>query len=67
MVDAGLAGDVTAARPIAEALLPVTLALFAEPSPAVIKAVLHAQGNGARADAARGRFGAGTRPGANRT
>jgi 4-hydroxy-tetrahydrodipicolinate synthase len=45
MVDAGLAGDVSAARPIAEALLPLTLALFAEPSPAVIKAVLHAQGN----------------------
>ena len=44
MIDAGLAGDVAAARPIAEALLPLTLALFAEPSPALIKAVLHAQG-----------------------
>jgi 4-hydroxy-tetrahydrodipicolinate synthase len=44
MIDAGLAGDVSAARPMAEALLPVTLALFAEPSPAVIKAVLHAEG-----------------------
>ncbi len=44
MIDSGLAGDVIAARPVAEALLPLTLALFAEPSPAVIKAVLHAQG-----------------------
>jgi 4-hydroxy-tetrahydrodipicolinate synthase len=43
MVDSGLAGDVTAARSVAEALLPLTLALFAEPSPAVVKAVLHAQ------------------------
>jgi 4-hydroxy-tetrahydrodipicolinate synthase len=43
MIDSGLAGDVIAARPVAEALLPLTLALFAEPSPAVIKAVLHAQ------------------------
>jgi 4-hydroxy-tetrahydrodipicolinate synthase len=44
MIDAGLAGDVTTGRRRAEALLPLTLALFAEPSPAVIKAVLHAQG-----------------------
>ena len=44
MIDAGLAGDVAGGRPLAEALLPLTLALFAEPSPAVIKAVLHAQG-----------------------
>jgi hypothetical protein len=44
MVDAGLAGGVAEGRTIAEALLPLTLALFAEPSPAVIKAVLHAQG-----------------------
>jgi 4-hydroxy-tetrahydrodipicolinate synthase len=43
MIDSGLAGDAIAARPVAEALLPLTLALFAEPSPAVIKAVLHAQ------------------------
>jgi 4-hydroxy-tetrahydrodipicolinate synthase len=28
----------------AEALLPLVLALFAEPSPAVIKALLHAEG-----------------------
>jgi 4-hydroxy-tetrahydrodipicolinate synthase len=44
MIDAGLAGDVGEGRRIAETLLPLTLALFAEPSPAVIKAVLHAQG-----------------------
>jgi 4-hydroxy-tetrahydrodipicolinate synthase len=44
MVDRGLAGDVAEARRLAEALLPLTLALFAEPSPAVIKAVLHARG-----------------------
>jgi 4-hydroxy-tetrahydrodipicolinate synthase len=43
MIDSGLAGDVIAARSVAEALLPLTLALFAEPSPAVVKAVLHAQ------------------------
>jgi 4-hydroxy-tetrahydrodipicolinate synthase len=42
MIDAGLAGEVAEARGIAAALLPLTLALFAEPSPAVIKAVLHA-------------------------
>jgi 4-hydroxy-tetrahydrodipicolinate synthase len=44
MIDAGLAGEFGEARRIAEALLPLTLALFAEPSPAVIKAVLHSQG-----------------------
>jgi 4-hydroxy-tetrahydrodipicolinate synthase len=44
MIDAGLAGELSAGRRLAEALLPLTLALFAEPSPAVIKAVLHAQG-----------------------
>jgi 4-hydroxy-tetrahydrodipicolinate synthase len=44
MIDAGLAGDVVGGRRIAEALLSLTLALFAEPSPAVIKAILHAQG-----------------------
>jgi 4-hydroxy-tetrahydrodipicolinate synthase len=43
MIDAGLAGDVVQARRVAEALLPLTLSLFAEPSPAVIKAVLHAR------------------------
>jgi 4-hydroxy-tetrahydrodipicolinate synthase len=44
MIDKGLAGDVVGARRVAETLLPLTVALFAEPSPAVIKAVLHAQG-----------------------
>ena len=44
MIDAGLRGDVESGRALAEALLPVVLALFAEPSPAVIKAALHAAG-----------------------
>ncbi len=44
MLDAGLAGQLTDGRRQAEALLPLTLGLFAEPSPAVIKGVLHAQG-----------------------
>jgi len=44
MIDAGLAGELTDGRRQAEALLPLTLALFAEPSPAVIKGVLHALG-----------------------
>lgn len=44
MIDYGLAGQLTDGRSLAEALLPLTLALFAEPSPAVIKALLHAQG-----------------------
>jgi 4-hydroxy-tetrahydrodipicolinate synthase len=44
MIDAGLGGQLTDGRRQAEALLPLTLALFAEPSPAVIKGVLHAQG-----------------------
>jgi 4-hydroxy-tetrahydrodipicolinate synthase len=44
MIDAGLAGDVARGRRLAEELLSLTLALFAEPSPAVIKAVLHARG-----------------------
>ena len=42
MIHDGLAGRVTDGRQHAEALLPLVLALFAEPSPAVIKAVLHA-------------------------
>jgi 4-hydroxy-tetrahydrodipicolinate synthase len=50
MIDAGLAGDVAASRPIANVLLPLTLALFSEPSPAVQKAVLHAQGKIATPD-----------------
>jgi 4-hydroxy-tetrahydrodipicolinate synthase len=44
MLAAGAAGDVGAGRPHAEALLPLVTALFAEPSPAVIKALLHAEG-----------------------
>lgn len=41
MIDDGLAGLVAQGRKSAEVLLPLVLALFAEPSPAVIKAVLH--------------------------
>lgn len=44
MLEAGAAGDVAAGRPHAEALLPLAQALFAEPNPAVIKAVLHREG-----------------------
>ena len=44
MVECTLAGDLAGARGRAAALLPLTLRLFAEPSPAVIKAVLHALG-----------------------
>lgn len=44
MLGHGLADRVREARPIAESLLPLVLALFAEPSPAVVKAVLHAEG-----------------------
>ncbi|MBI2170008.1 MAG: 4-hydroxy-tetrahydrodipicolinate synthase [Actinobacteria bacterium] len=44
MVECGLAGKVDEGRSQAEALLPVTRALFAEPNPAVIKGVLHSQG-----------------------
>jgi 4-hydroxy-tetrahydrodipicolinate synthase len=44
MIECGLAGKVDDARVHAEALLPVVQAAFAEPNPAVFKAVLHAQG-----------------------
>ncbi len=44
MIEHGLAGEVESGRTHAEALLPLIQALFAEPSPAVIKAVLHAEG-----------------------
>lgn len=44
MMEAGLDGRVVEGRGHAEALLPLIQALFAEPSPAVIKAVLHADG-----------------------
>jgi 4-hydroxy-tetrahydrodipicolinate synthase len=43
MIECGLAGRVEEGRAHAEALLPLVRALFAEPSPAPIKAVLHAQ------------------------
>ena len=44
MLDAGLEGRLAEGRRYAEALLPLVGALFAEPSPAVTKAVLHALG-----------------------
>jgi 4-hydroxy-tetrahydrodipicolinate synthase len=44
MLEDGLTGRVAEARARAVALLPVALALFAEPNPAVIRGVLHAQG-----------------------
>lgn len=44
MIECGLAGKVDEARAHAEALLPVVRTGFAEPNPAVFKAVLHAQG-----------------------
>ena len=44
MVECGLDGRLAEGRAHAEALLPLAQALFAEPSPAPIKAVLHAQG-----------------------
>jgi 4-hydroxy-tetrahydrodipicolinate synthase len=44
MIEHGLTGEVAPGRAHAEALLPLVLALFAEPSPAVIKALLHAEG-----------------------
>lgn len=44
MIECGLNGDVARGRAQAEALLPLVLALFSEPSPAVIKAALHLEG-----------------------
>jgi 4-hydroxy-tetrahydrodipicolinate synthase len=44
MIECGLAGKVDEGRAHAEALLPVVQTSFAEPNPAVFKAVLHAQG-----------------------
>jgi 4-hydroxy-tetrahydrodipicolinate synthase len=44
MIECGLEGRVAEGRAHAEALLPLARALFAEPSPAPLKAVLHAQG-----------------------
>lgn len=44
MIECGLAGKVEEGRRHHEALLPVVTACFAEPSPAIFKSVLHAQG-----------------------
>ncbi len=44
MIECGLAGKLDDGRAHSEALLPVVESLFAEPNPAVFKAVLHAQG-----------------------
>jgi 4-hydroxy-tetrahydrodipicolinate synthase len=44
MIECGLAGKVDEGRVHHEALLPVVQSCFAEPNPAVFKAVLHAQG-----------------------
>jgi 4-hydroxy-tetrahydrodipicolinate synthase len=44
MLAAGAAGEVASGRAHAEALLGLVTALFAEPSPSVIKALLHAEG-----------------------
>jgi len=44
MIECGLAGKLDDGRALAEALLPVVQACFAEPNPAVFKGVLHAQG-----------------------
>jgi 4-hydroxy-tetrahydrodipicolinate synthase len=50
LIAAAREGRVVEARAHAEALLPLVLALFAEPSPAVLKAVLHAHGRMATPD-----------------
>ena len=44
LVDAWRAGDVTRARALGHRLAALSAALFAEPNPTVIKAVLHAHG-----------------------
>jgi 4-hydroxy-tetrahydrodipicolinate synthase len=44
LIDLWQAGDVTAARALGGQLSSLSAALFAEPNPTVIKAVLHAQG-----------------------
>jgi 4-hydroxy-tetrahydrodipicolinate synthase len=44
MLADGAAGRVAEGRAHAEALLPLVRALFAEPNPAVVKALLHAEG-----------------------
>jgi 4-hydroxy-tetrahydrodipicolinate synthase len=44
MIECGLAGKLDEGRALSETLLPLVKRLFAEPNPAVIKAVLHATG-----------------------
>lgn len=44
MIDCGLAGKLDEGRSLSASLLPVVEAVFAEPNPAVIKGVLHAEG-----------------------
>jgi 4-hydroxy-tetrahydrodipicolinate synthase len=44
LIEAWHTGDATRARKIGHGLAPLSAALFAEPNPTVIKAVLHAQG-----------------------
>jgi 4-hydroxy-tetrahydrodipicolinate synthase len=50
LVATAAAGSLAEAREHAEALLPMVQALFAEPSPAVLKGVLHAEGRIATPD-----------------
>ena len=50
MADAWRAGDAPRARELGSPLAPLAAALFAEPNPSVIKAVLHAQGRIAAPD-----------------
>jgi 4-hydroxy-tetrahydrodipicolinate synthase len=50
MIECGRSGNVEEGRRHAEALLPLVRALFAEPSPAVIKAALHLEGRIPTAD-----------------
>lgn len=50
MIECGRSGALIEGRRHAEALLPLVIALFAEPSPAVIKAALHNQGRIATPD-----------------
>lgn len=45
LITAWRAGDVSGARALGHRLAPLSLRLFAEPNPTVIKAVLHAQGS----------------------
>jgi len=44
LIEAWLTGDVARARPLGRRLARLSAALFAQPNPAVVKAVLHAQG-----------------------